>query len=549
MMKKIKYGHKGWLAFVSFMLAFENIVGGVSIYLLRFVTDYGINRQLDKMLDIAKLMMVLLVVALIVGVLATYVKATYKERSLQLMKQHYVNELLKQDITQLQKEHAVHYRSHLTNDFDNFEKKYLDNVLQIISMMMQLIVTVVLVATISWILVVIALVLFLIFITISSSSNKPVQKSEAKKSASLSDYTQLVEETLEGFEIIKQHQLENIRFEKFKQQAEQVQIDNYKVDVKTTYVDALVRFFQSSILFGLIIVGILAAKSYNMGLGSIIVVASSFGSAMWPLQQFSTVIIEMKGIEKVLDSFDKYLTRPIMHRNLSLAHFNQLEFKACDLGYPEDDFSILHDVNLSVNTNDKVLIIGPSGAGKSTILKTIRQSILPKSGHVSVNNQNIFEINPLDYYSLFATVDQIGFIFNGTIFENVTLFKDISPDVVREALKRVNLDDFKLEEILLNNGANISGGQRARLLLARALVLDSQIILCDEVFANLDLDVAQSIEYDMLHLDQTIINVSHVMFKENLKYYDRIYIVENSGVHLSTSLDEVIAKMSLTYLN
>ncbi len=153
----------------------------------------------------------------------------------------------------------------------------------------------------------------------------------------------------------------------------------------------------------------------------------------------------------------------------------------------------------------------------------------------------------MDYYALFASVDQIGFIFNGSVMDNVTLYKDIDPLKVTDALERVNLGDLKLDYVLHNNGSNISGGQRARLLLARSQVLQSEIILCDEIFANLDLKVAQHIEADMLKLDQTIINVSHVMFKENLHYYDKVYIVENQSLKLVQDEQEIQAIMSLTY--
>ena len=111
----------------------------------------------------------------------------------------------------------------------------------------------------------------------------------------------------------------------------------------------------------------------------------------------------------------------------------------------------------------------------------------------------------------------------------------------------MNLGGLKLDYVLHNNGSNISGGQRARLLLARSQVLQSEIILCDEIFANLDLKVAQHIEADMLKLNQTIINVSHVMFKENLHHYDKVYIVENQSLKLVQDEQEIQAIMSLTY--
>ncbi|MCD8575047.1 MAG: ATP-binding cassette domain-containing protein, partial [Erysipelotrichaceae bacterium] len=196
--------------------------------------------------------------------------------------------------------------------------------------------------------------------------------------------------------------------------------------------------------------------------------------------------------------------------------------------------------------DEKILIVGRSGAGKSTILKTIRQNIQPKQGSVTLNDHDIFDLIPIDYYSLFTTVDQIGFIFSGTVKENLTLYQDLSDEHCRHALAQVGLAHLNLNDVLVNNGSNVSGGQRARLMLARALCLETSVILCDEIFASLELEIAQSIEKDLLSLPKTIINVSHIIFKETLHLYDKIYIVEEGECLLASSQQEVWERMILS---
>lgn len=545
-MKKLTFGHKGWLAINVLQSAIGASLSGISIYLLRFITDYGLNRQLDDMLRVAQWMAIIIFVRLFISLISTYLRSAYIEKSLLLMKTTYIHGLLKQDITQLQKEKTNTYRSNLTNDFDNYERKFLINTLEMIDMVLSFTMAVILIATISLPLVLVAFGLLIVFVILTNFTSKPVQKTEAKKSKSLSEYTDYIQETLNGFEIIKQHQLQVSRFKRFVQMATNVQKDNYKVDVKTTQVEAINQFVQTLVLFSIVVFGILFAKANDVSLGSIIVVASSFGNVMWPLQRFSPVITEMKGIVKILDNFDNNLQRPVIDRHVSLSTFDQLAFNQTNLGYIEDDFDILTNVNLTIDKGQKILIVGPSGAGKSTILKTIRQSIQPKKGVVSVNNHNIYDIIPIDYYSLFSTVDQIGFIFNGSILENITLYQPMDNQKVINALHRVGLSDFELDMQLVNNGSNISGGQRARLMLARALVLNSDVILCDEIFASLDLSIASSIEKDMLSLDKTIINVSHIVFKDHLKHYDKIYIVDDATLILTDNHQQVLDRMSLS---
>ena len=545
-MKQLHLGHRGWLFINIINMMFMTSLNGLSIYLLRFITDYGLSKQLDLMLQTAQWMLLLLVFLLIADVIGTYLRSRYIESSLIMMKKAYINQLLNQDITQLQKEKVSVYRSNLTNDFDRFQDKYLLNLLQMIRMTLQFLMAVILVATVSYYLVIVAFILLFLFLFITSQNSKPVQKSEAKKSASLQKYTSYVEETLQGFDIIKQHQLEPLRLEQFLHHATSVQKDNYQVDVKETQVSALNQFIQNLVLFGLVVTGILFARSTSAGLGSIIVVASSFGNVMWPLSQFSPVLTQMKGIVKVLDEFDANLKVPVLNRHQSVDHFDTLSFNDSDLGYMDEEKSILTHVNLDIKKDEKILIVGRSGAGKSTILKTIRQNIQPKQGSVTLNDHDIFDLIPIDYYSLFTTVDQIGFIFSGTVKENLTLYQDLSDEHCLQALKQVGLAHLNLNDVLVNNGSNVSGGQRARLMLARALCLETSVILCDEIFASLELEIAQSIEKDLLALPKTIINVSHIIFKETLPLYDKIYIVEEGECLLASSQQEVWERMILS---
>ena len=542
-MKKVKYGSIPWLFAVTIVMIVSVTINGYSVYLMRFITDYGLAKRMDDMFDVAKVMVIILGINFVINIIYTQLKSIYLNKSLNLMKARYIDQLLEQDITQLQKDQTPKYLSNLTNDFDRYEDKYLKNILRLIEMVLNFLMAVVLIATVNVYLVVIAFILLGIFVTLSSKTSKPVQKTEKKKSESLQQYTDFIQETLNGYDIIKQHQLEGVRYENFFQKAKSVQNDNYAVDVKTTQIDAFNNFVQTFVLFGLITAGILYAKSTAVSLGSIIVIVSSFSHIMWPLQEFSYVISQMKGISQVLNDFITNLTRPTYNRPYSVSKFDSLKFESTDLGYEDDVNVVLQDVTMSIDKNEKVLIVGRSGTGKSTILKTIRQSIEPKKGLVKIDNTNIFEIVPIDYYSLFSAVDQIGFIFNGTVRDNLCLYQKLDDEIMLGALNRVGLSSLDLNLKLMNNGSNVSGGQRARLMLARSICLNTDVILCDEIFANLEQSIAHDIERDLLSLNKTIINVSHIIFKDHLEKYDKIFIVENNGVRLSHDLEDIYARM------
>ncbi len=176
--------------------------------------------------------------------------------------------------------------------------------------------------------------------------------------------------------------------------------------------------------------------------------------------------------------------------------------------------------------------MGSSGAGKSTILKSIRRQLPLQAGRLLVNNFDIKDITATSYYQQLSVVDQIGFIFNGTLKDNITLYKDNNPRQLNQILKDVGLEELDLNYKLQNNGSNISGGQRARLLLARALYLDTSLIICDEIFASLDKEIGEAIERQILLVNKTIINVSHIIYDESINLYDKIYLIENNQVKL-----------------
>ena len=545
-MKKLKLGHKPSLLLVLLFGLISAILNGMAIYSLRFITDYGLAKNMEGMLGVAKNLIIILIVISLVEIVNVNVKALYLRKSLILMKTTYINALMDHDITQVQKDKVSKYRSNLINDFDRYEERYLKPLLMVIRMLFQFVVALFLMGLIDLRLILVAILMLVIFGVISSKSSKPIKKKEEVKTESLESYTAYVEESLDGFEIVKQHQLEEQRELEFIKHAQKVQDDNYEVDVKHTHIEALNTTVQYGVLFIAIIGGLIFAHTYGVKMGDIVVIASSFGNILWPIQQLSPVIISMSSIAVLLDTFDYNLKHDDVTREYKIDDFNTISFDHSDLGYDDYENPVLFDVDIEINKHEKVLIVGASGAGKSTILKTLRQSIKPKNKTVLLDGKDIFKIDANDYYRLFSTIDQIGFIFSGTIKENITLFRDFDDHKINEVMKQVGLEELDVNEMLKNDGANLSGGQRARLLLARALCLDSSVILCDEILASLPSEIAQDIEYDILKQDSTIVNVSHIIFKEHLELYDKIYLVEDNTTRLVKSVDEVWERMVLS---
>jgi ABC-type multidrug transport system fused ATPase/permease subunit len=219
-----------------------------------------------------------------------------------------------------------------------------------------------------------------------------------------------------------------------------------------------------------------------------------------------------------------------------LPEFKQgIEFKNVEFSYEEEEQRILSDINLKVKKNGKYLIVGPSGGGKSTLLKLFRKYFEPTSGNITIDGFDLRDVKRDQYFKLVANIEQQVFIFEDTIKNNITLYKEYTDQEVNAALEASGLTEFVknspdgLDSILYDNGKNISGGERSRLVIARALLNKASILFMDEAFASLDMERAREIEKTILGLkDMTVINVSHVIFKDTRELYDRVIMVKRT---------------------
>ncbi|NLC66442.1 MAG: ABC transporter ATP-binding protein [Clostridium sp.] len=527
-MQKVKYGNKTFLIILSFSLLISAILSGAILYAMKFITDYAVSGDVQSIINISKVLALVIILELISNLVAAKLKSLYVNKSVRELKSTYLDKLFALDVLSISERNEEEYLTHLSNDMDRYEERFYVNLIKLIRIVMQLLVSIFILATVHISLLIAAILLLVFFILIANKTSKPVEEKEQVKSSSLKLYTNYVKESLDGFIEVKQNQLIPQRKSKFEDIANKVQDNNYNLDKKTSQIDAFNSFIQMSILFTMIFGGLIIAKRINLSLGTTLIVGTAFANSTWPMQEISPLISQMRGIGAVLKDFDKTLVKKESKESKTIDSINRLDLKQLDLKY--GNTTILKDVNIQINKGEKVLIIGESGAGKSTILKSIRRQLSLSKGSLKANNIPVYDIYAEDYFKEISVVDQIGFIFNGTVLENITLYKKSNEKEIRNLMMQVGLDNIDLNTHLLNNGSNISGGQRARLLLARALFSNSSLIICDEIFANLDISIGRHIELDILSLETTLINVSHILFKENISLYHSIYLVENGKV-------------------
>lgn len=196
---------------------------------------------------------------------------------------------------------------------------------------------------------------------------------------------------------------------------------------------------------------------------------------------------------------------------------NGIEFKDVWFEYEEGQ-PVLKDFNLSVKPNETIALVGNSGGGKSTVVSLLPRFYDITSGSISVNGEDIRELDMVSLRNNISFVFQDNYLFTGSIKENILMGKPNATDVeVVEAIKLSHLDEFigtlpeGIDTIVGERGASLSGGQRQRVAIARALIKNAPIVILDEATSALDNESEAVVQkaLDNLMKNKTVFVIAH----------------------------------------
>lgn len=232
------------------------------------------------------------------------------------------------------------------------------------------------------------------------------------------------------------------------------------------------------------------------------------------------------------------------------AHTPTLEVADVSFSYEEGE-AVLEDVSFRAEPGSTLAIVGPSGSGKSTLLSLIERFYEPDEGRILLDGHNIAGLKRATLREHIAYVEQSPAILSGPLGENLRLgLGEATDSACWEALEKVNLRQrFEraqgLDTVLGERGANLSGGEKQRLALARALLSSARLLLLDEPTSAVDSENEQAIQTALASLggDRTVIIVAHRL--ATVQRADRIVVVEDGRVRAVGGHDELLRASDL----
>lgn len=315
---------------------------------------------------------------------------------------------------------------------------------------------------------------------------------------------------------------------------------------------AVPEWFRNGI-FLLILVGLAALATSEAGqVASLTVVILLLFRAVTYARDITVVFTRLQELIPYVEQMDEarrtYESEPLPETGSTLESIDRLQLDSVSYAYPGTDAAALTNLSLTIGKGETLGIVGPSGSGKSTLLQILLRLRVPDEGRFVVNGVAASDFNLHSYTQHVAFVAQDLVVFEGTVAENIRFFRpDISDEVVEIAATKAHIhgeimamaDGYQTQ--LTGLGGGISGGQRQRLCIARALAGAPDVIVLDEPTSALDAQSEAAVSAALAELSghTTLIIISHRL--STLRTCDRVAIMDKgtiSAIGTSEELEE-----------
>lgn len=556
-------------------------VGILSVpQLMQILIDFLSGNHRYSMHQIILMAIAVLLMVSFSGLCTYYFRTKFSTKAVFQYRQMAYHYLSKKKVTEFYGQNTAVYLSALNTDLQKIKEDFLDQIPILSQIVICGIGAVLVMIRYNFFLAMMACLISLIPFFAALFSGRNMEKIEENLSKENAEYLAFLKDFAVGFTIIKSYKVEGIfsaLHDKICQKVEARMEEREKCVEKINYFAAISGYITQFAI--LLLCAVVAYRSKSISVGTVLAFSRLINYIIDPVTELPGMLSKARTAyalseqfwEKIgkgeqeeqqeqqqksgeivkddyhqhtdTDSHEKALPIPALQGDICFSH---LSFSYI----PEKQ--VLKDFTLRVKEGEKLILLGASGSGKSSILKLLMGIERSQGGEISIGNSQLSTLPEESLFRSISYIQQEVFIFDGSIYENITLFQKYSEEELKQVIEKSGLKNLTLEKGLDypcgENGAALSGGERQRINIARSLLRKTPILLADEITAALDKENSYLVLDSLLSLENiTEILVLHDLDSRILSRVDRICVLKEGEIVEEGIFSELMEKKGYFY--
>lgn len=441
----------------------------------------------------------------------------------------------------------------ISYDIDTVNASLSNDLLQIVKSLITVLGSFVMMLSIKPILVLIFAVTVPLSILFSRYITKKVRPLFRKRSRKLGEMNGYAEEMLEGQKVTRAYNREEVVISGFDVKNHEAVEAYNNAEIAATIMGPSVNFINNLSLTLVSVFGAILYIKGGIGLGDISSFVLYSRKFSGPINEIANIFGELQSAFAAAERVFRLIDEPSEPADAKDAEIlknieGDVKIEHVDFGYVPER-TIIKDFNLFAPHGSLIAIVGPTGAGKTTIINLLMRFYDVNSGSITIDGSSIYDVTRQSLRSAYTMVLQDTWLFHGTIFDNIAYAKEnATMDEVVEAAKAAHIHNYIMRltdgynTILSDNGTSISKGQKQLMTIARAMLIDSHMLILDEATSNVDTRTEMIIQSAMRDLmkNKTCFVIAHRL--STIKNADNILVVRDGSIVESGKHEELLAK-------
>ena len=531
------------------MLVFTSLLQTAGVIVISLMIEkimaVATAKDMDALYEQGIMIAVLSAIFIVDYLLVVCIRPRYQKKALLQYKSNIYEKILNKDMLSFNEHNISTYISALTNDVNTIETNYLYSAFELITQVTLFVTTVVIMFVYSPYLTLAAIGLSLLPFIPALLIGKKMEFHEKTISDQNASFMHFVKDNLIGFSVVKLFRAEKKIKDLFDKNNTTLE-DKKASKAKTLAIMEMVQTVLSCVAqFGVFFIGAYISISTGEIAPSVIILfVQLMNYIISPLTEIPTLLSKLLACKPLFKKMEEMVAvkEPTDDREC-IETFEDIV--VTDLKKKYDDKIVLDGVSHKFERNKSYAIVGTSGSGKSTLLNLLIGRGDEYEGSIKYNGVDLKETHLDSLFELSSFVEQNVFVFDDSILNNITMYSEVDEEllddvIIKSGIKNI-IDEKGRDYTCGENGCNLSGGEKQRISIARALLKKSQLLFLDEATSALDNETHSIVTDNLLAIEgATKIMITHRLDEENMRKFDEIIVMKNGKIAEFGNYDELM---------